>query len=883
MLAIGSWLVHCHVKHLLNDAMEKAVSRHIGTITHALDHQFEQEIAEIKVGTSLIERNLVDVRGLFELVTTGAEGKFVGITAPNGRTLFGNELPLEDTPLIAAAFEGRDVMVYKKGLGLLFVVPIDIDGQTCAFHTVYADEVIKDHFGVLSYDGEGRVTLAYKTGEWKEISLGPDGGEYYDALYDTPGFIAKYRSEIYLPTMEHGRVVKRFDFDDKSYLIFSSFLADKDFAIFGIVRREAVAAGVEYVHTVMLGVFCLLVFVMLVIGRYLFKSIENKELQHEKQIADRSNKMKSEFLSNMSHELRTPLNAILGMDEMILRGSKEDPTIECAENIRTAGNNLLGLVNDILDFSKIEAGKMEIINVDYQLSSLLNDLVNMIHTRADKKGLKFIANADPNLPTVMHGDEIRIKQVVTNILTNAVKYTEKGSVILTVDCKRIADDRIALHFEVKDTGIGIKPEDLPKLFSAFERIEEKRNRTIEGTGLGMNITQRLLQLMGTKLDVESVYGEGSTFGFTVEQRVLDWSPLGNFEEAFRNSLTQRKIYHEKFIAPNADILVVDDTVMNLTVVKGLLKQTKIKITTAESGYECLELVRQRKFDIIFLDHRMPGLDGIETLQKMRELDDNLNDETPVIALTANAISGAREQYLAASFIDYLSKPISPTALETMIMKYLPPDKVEQAPDENPIEDPKPDLPDWLSKVEGLNAIKGVEHCGSTEDYLNALTVFAQSIVDNADEIEKLFRAEAWKDYTTKVHALKSTARVIGADLLSDFAKRMEDAGNANDVELIKKSTGDLLAMYRSFADKLSPLIERSEDDTDKPLITEDDLNEAIEALKEAAASFDYDSVTFILDQLDDYRLPADQIERFKAIGTAASKLDWEGLSRGLNA
>ena len=322
--------------------------------------------------------------------------------------------------------------------------------------------------------------------------------------------------------------------------------------------------------------------------------------------------------------------------------------------------------------------------------------------------------------------------------------------------------------------------------------------------------------------------------------------------------------------------------MNLTVVKGLLKQTRIQITTAESGFECLDLVRQRKFDIIFLDHRMPTMDGMETLQKMRELDDNLNDETPVIALTANAISGAREQYLAASFRDYLSKPIDPTALETMIMKYLPPEKIEEAPDDDRIEPPKLDLPDWLTAIDGIDVQKGVGHCGSAEDYLNALKVFAQSIKDNADEIESMFRAELWKDYTTKVHALKSTARVIGAETLSDLAKAMEDAGNANDLDAIRKSTAPLLEMYRSFADKLSPLIERS-DDEDKPPITEDDLNEAVEALREAAASFDYDSVTFILDQLDEYRLPDDQIERFKRIRVSASKLDWEELLRGLDA
>ena len=883
VLSTIGWLVHCHVMTLLDEAMEESMRRHIGTLTYSVEQQMQQELTELHMGASLVESGQVDVKGMIDVVMIHNVNKLVGIVGDDGSMLVGNQFPVDSFELIAPAFDGQDVVVYKKDVGIIFAAPMRINGEVYAVYNIYNDKNIHNGLGVVSYDGQGRVTIGYKTGDWTEISLGPDNGEFYNELYRKPGFVETYRAAILEDTLNEGKAVKHFEFEGNDYMIFSSKVYNDDFAIFGIVKRDVVAVGIDYIHAVMIGVVALMILILIVVGRYLFQSVENKELQQEKQLADQSNRMKSDFLANMSHELRTPLNAILGMDEMILRGSRENDTVECAENIRIAGNNLLGLVNDILDFSKIEAGKMEIINVDYQLSSVLNDLVNMIHPRVDKKGLQLIANADENLPTMLFGDEIRIKQVVTNILTNAVKYTEKGSVTLTVDFKKIADDKISLRFEIKDTGIGIKPEDIPKLFSAFERIEEKRNRTIEGTGLGMNITQKLLQLMNTKLNVSSVYGEGSTFSFEVEQRVLDWTPLGNFEEAFRNSLTQRKIYHEKFIAPTAEILVVDDTVMNLTVVKGLLKQTQIQITTAESGFECLDLVRQRKFDIIFLDHRMPTMDGLETLQKMRELDDNLNDETPVIALTANAISGAREQYLAASFRDYLSKPIDPTALETMIMKYLPPEKIEEAPDDDRIEPPKLDLPDWLTAVDGIDVQKGVEHCGSAEDYLNALTVFAQSIKDNADEIDQMFRAEHWKDYTTKVHALKSTARVIGAETLSDLAKAMEDAGNANDLNAIKKSTAPLLEMYRSFATKLSSLIERSDDDTDKPPITEDDLNEAVEALREAAASFDYDSVTFILDQLDEYRLPDDQIERFKRIRVSASKLDWEELLRGLDA
>ena len=610
---------------------------------------------------------------------------------------------------------------------------------------------------------------------------------------------------------------------------------------------------------------------------------ESKEKFKEAALAAQSaSRAKSQFLSNMSHEIRTPINAILGMNEMILREAVAPNILEYAENIRLAGNTLLGLVNDILDFSKIEAGKTEIIPVEYSLSSLLNDLVNMIQTRAEKKGLHFQINAAQDLPSELFGDEIRIKQIVTNILTNAVKYTEKGSVTLTVNGTKISEDKIKIFFSVKDTGIGIKQEDISKLFSAFERIEEKRNRAVEGTGLGMNITQRLLNMMGSSLNVASVYGEGSDFSFEIEQKILNDHPLGNFEESFRQSVSQHKKYQEKFVAPNAKILVVDDTVMNLTVVKGLLKQTKVQIETADSGYECLNLVTKNHYDIIFLDHRMPGIDGIETLERMKKLPNNLNQETPVISLTANAISGARKQYIDAGFQDYLTKPIDSDKLEQMMIEYLPPEKVKKVV---PVDDfvgvdvDDKILPDWLKNIEGLNTADGIEHCGSVDAYLDALTVFARSVASGSKEIANFYKIEDWQNYTTKVHALKSSARVIGANELSERAKRLENAGVNGYIDEIKISTDRMLELYISFADKLSPLIEVEEDDSGKPLIDDALLAEAYEALKEMSASFDYDSVQFVLQSLEDYRLPDAEKEKFSKIKDAASKPDWETLAK----
>ena len=410
---------------------------------------------------------------------------------------------------------------------------------------------------------------------------------------------------------------------------------------------------------------------------------EKKERDKLLDLSERAiaaNEAKTSFLSNMSHEIRTPINAVLGMNEMILRECDDKNILAYSNSIRTAGSTLLGLVNDILDFSKIEAGKMEIIPVDYDLSSVINDLVNMTQTKADDKGLKLELDINKNVPKLLHGDEVRIKQVITNLLTNSVKYTEKGSVTFCLDYADVPDepDSIILDIAVIDTGIGIKKEDMHKLFSEFERIEEERNRKVEGTGLGMSITKRLLEMMDSTLVVESIYGMGSKFSFELRQTVVKREVLGDYETAYKDAVSKRNKYHEMFRAPAAEVLIVDDTPMNLLVFKNLLKQTGVKIDIANSGDEGLSMSYDKKYDIIFLDHMMPEKDGIETLRELRSRPKDPNLGTPMICLTANAVSGAREQYLAEGFDDYLTKPIDPGKLETMMLEYLPPEKIEKA-------------------------------------------------------------------------------------------------------------------------------------------------------------------------------------------------------------
>ncbi len=421
------------------------------------------------------------------------------------------------------------------------------------------------------------------------------------------------------------------------------------------------------------------------------------ELREQKQIADSANEAKSQFLANMSHEIRTPINAVLGFNEMItrecekVRDTKEEKSPSVSEafenigmysgNIEGAGNNLLSIINDILDLSKIEAGKMELVYGKYSLGSLLRDISGMISFRASEKGLEFIPDVDENLPGELYGDMVRVRQVITNILTNAVKYTDSGNVRLIV---RAEDDRpvkagemMNLIITVKDTGIGIRPEDMKKLFGSFERLELKRNSSIEGTGLGLSISRQLISMMGGDIKVNSEYGSGSTFVITIPQKVSSTTPVGNFSARTDKPDTAKKPYKASFTATDALILVVDDSTVNLRVAKALLRDTGLVIDTADSGNKALELTKQKKYDLILMDQRMPNMDGTEALSNIRAQQDGANLATPVICMTADAIIGSREKYLEAGFDDYLSKPVKSAELEKTLIKFLPPEKISK--------------------------------------------------------------------------------------------------------------------------------------------------------------------------------------------------------------
>ena len=410
----------------------------------------------------------------------------------------------------------------------------------------------------------------------------------------------------------------------------------------------------------------------------------NEELEEANLRLASASEAKSSFLANMSHEIRTPINAVLGMDEMILRECRDKQILEYASDIDSAGHQLLSLVNDILDFSKIESGKMELHPVEYEMFSIMNDCYNMIFMRAKRKDLKFSIVNDPNIPAFLYGDEVRIRQIIMNLLTNAVKYTKDGSVTLKFDFENIDEDNINLIISVKDTGIGISEENQKYLFDSFKRIDEKSNRNIEGTGLGLSITKKFTDMMMGTIEVESVLYEGSTFIVKLPQKIADKGTVGHFDERLNKrgepssadkdtaEVSDKK---DRFTAPHARILVVDDVKMNLNVVRLLLKNTGIQIDLASSGDECLKYTLMKRYDVILMDHMMPIMDGIEALHRIREQADGLNTDTPVVALTANALVGAQEMYLSEGFVSYLSKPVKGADIEECLLRILPEDKI----------------------------------------------------------------------------------------------------------------------------------------------------------------------------------------------------------------
>lgn len=548
----------------------------------------------------------------------------------------------------------------------------------------------------------------------------------------------------------------------------------------------------------------------------MFNFSKKRLLEQEKFAAEQANIAKSDFLANMSHEIRTPINSILGLNEMILREC-EDPVIRgYAQDIASAGHGLLALINDILDFSKIEAGKMEIVPAVYDVASLLNDISNMISSRAKAKNLEFIIDVDTKLPSRLKGDKNRIQQVILNLLSNAVKYTNEGFVRFSLKQTDWNKDFMTLFIEVQDSGIGIKEENLGNLFNSFARFDLNRNRNIEGSGLGLAITKKLVGVMAGKINVKSKYGHGSTFTVEIPQQIVDFAPIGNFKEKFEKFKFEQKKHRETFTAPNAKILIVDDNAMNLHVAKSLIKQTLIDVTLCSSGKECIELVKKEKYDIIFLDHMMPEMDGIETLKALKSLERNCSADSPVVALTANAIVGVKEMYLSAGFADYISKPIDVKNFENIIKKYLPQSKIIPVGEEKfeknsfAVENVASDFME-SSVIRNADSFidqkKGISFCADDlQTYKEILKIYIEESDENIKKLNGYFDSSDWKNYAILAHSVKSTSLTIGASEFSGKAKALELAAKENKSDFIKNAHSSFVETYKKVVENAKKML-----------------------------------------------------------------------------
>lgn len=570
-----------------------------------------------------------------------------------------------------------------------------------------------------------------------------------------------------------------------------------------------------------------------------------------------ANRAKTNFVSNMSHEIRTPMNSIVGITEILLRSRHSPKEQEYLLNIQRSGRVLLTIINDVLDCSKMEAGKMQLFDEPYDTCSLFHDLRISMENRIGHSGLELIYDIDQDIPCKLKGDMGRIRQVIINLVNNAIKYTEKGSVRFSVHVRQKNTDKVMLYYEVADTGIGIRKEDQKILFDAFQRVEMDRNRYVEGTGLGLTISQNLVNMMGGVIEVESEYGKGSRFFFTIEQTIIDPTPVSAVNYNGQKDNVTEKEAECLFIAPEAHILLVDDNELNLVVAKELLKPLRMQIDTAENGLQAVKMVRGSQYDLVLMDHMMPVMDGIEAAKAIRALPEDKYQKLPIIALTANAMVDARKEFLNAGMNGFVAKPIDFARICNQLKLWLPKDLVRDVPKEEAKKLLADDLSDREIQPEdpqmGFSFEEGVNHCGSKAALMKTIRIFYRTIDSKANKIEQCLKEGLIGDYVIEVHALKSSALLIGAVPLSEAAKELEDYGKQGKTEVLEEKTPDVLTLYRDLKNILRPYAEKEEDA--KKEFSDGEWITALQQIHQCIEQFDLDGVDQIMEQLEEYQVP----------------------------
>lgn len=810
---------------------------------------------------------------------------------------------------------------------------------------------------------------------------------------------------------------------DEKYMYLCPFDRN-DWYVISIVHAESIAENKFAIMTLTYFLCTVIVILYISVWRY----IEETQKKHQKLVesefqAEAASRAKSDFLSNMSHEIRTPMNAVVGMCELILRERDISDTVrEYCYNIQNSGRSLLSIINDILDFSKIESGKMDLIEDEFNLASSLNDIINMAVTRKGAKKLEIIAHVDPDIPSGLIGDEIRIRQIIINLVTNAIKYSNEGFVSIRVSQTR-HDYGINLSVAITDTGIGIKEDDLKKLFSSFQQVDTKKNRAVEGTGLGLAISKQLIAQMGGFINVSSVYGEGSTFRFVIPLKVSNEKPFISVHEAqkvyvacyldqkkyasqkvakeyqvlvrelerdlhvkqelfssmqeLKNAIREKAYTHlftareeyisdpaffyeaskkmavvviqdrfgsielpksikclykpfyslsvaavfnnegimtnhisqkenlSRFIAPAARILVVDDNPLNLSVAEGLMHPYRMQVTTVESGRAAISMLRSKDMDIVFMDHMMPEMDGVEATQLIRAMDGDYYKQLPIIALTANAVEGARKMFLNSGFNDFLAKPIEISALDRILRAWLPKERIQKAAEDelgSAHEAGGSGREETYVENELFSTKLGISYLGgNVETYFEILRKYADKGPEKLDEIKNLYEKREWTNYIIEVHALKSTSLTVGAQKLSELAKELELAGKNSFYALIEEKNALMLEMYAKVIEIAKQLTQlhgaqekshgeggtQNEDKGDGQSLTEispERLREFIEQIKNACADFDGDEIERICAEVSGCAVFGKPLKPFfDAVRSEADDFEYDNASEKAQA
>ena len=812
VLIIVGLFMQMRMRQLLYSYMEKQVTVQAEEMSGFVKERFDKEIVTMervsdKLHQAGSEREKLVRENSGYLFPEGSEGMTSGMLALDGTALYGDTLDFAEFTGIQHAFRGNSSVCFSKEKGLLFTVPVYNENNVkYVLYRLYSTKILAEEFfgnafsgkaDVAAIDIEEQEMIPFRSYDLSEILNNENTKKAYVELQDMLN--VSNTASVYFRENHEG------------YFMFLSDVYGYDTYLVGIVPDDVMSKGLSSLVTLIIWVFALLMLLMVIGIAYLInaeeRAKESDELRMAKLVAENASRQKSTFLANMSHEIRTPINAIMGMNEMVLRECENDNIRIYSENIQSASRLLLSLVNDVLDFSKIESGKMEIVCDNYYLDVMIHDVVNLIRGKAEQKNLEFYVEVQKEIPNQLFGDELRNRQIIGNLLNNAVKYTQEGSVSLkiTYDTSEPEDgeqNRIELLIQVSDTGIGIRQEDMGKLFGNFERLDLEKNRNIEGTGLGLAITKKLAEAMGGSVEVTSEYGRGSTFSVRLPQKVVDSTPIGEFEmEAVAETDTQG-VYMEKFHAPEARILVVDDNNMNLMVVKGLLKKTKVQIVTCNNGRECLERMQKEHFHIILLDHMMPGMDGMEVIKRTQTLENNRCTSTPIIALTANALKGMKEMYLEAGFTDYLSKPVDGEKLEQMVRKYLPeelvhtPEEEVQACSGTSTSNPIVETATEENDTPLIDQNTAMVYCGNDEElYREILDCYCLEKEENQEKMKKCLEDNNLADYRILIHALKSTSLNIGCKSLYNMALELEKACKNNDLDYVKENHAACMELY----------------------------------------------------------------------------------------